>query len=302
MISLQTLLTAWKTFFFAPEPVTTLVLFRIFVGALCLVNAICHLLNAPELYSPDAMVPWRVFRERQGKTRFTFLNWLPPTRTSVLMVLWGEILFAACLTLGICSRSACIGLFLTMTSVHHRNMDVLDASDTIIRLFVFLLCFAPAGAALSVDSILTGTARDAFPSRPPWALRLIQIQVSLIYVQSVRLKLLGQLWRQGTAAWYPLQLERFVRGAYPRRVFGQRHVLRTLTWSVLAVELAAGVLVWIKELRLPMTCVALTLHFGFSYFLQLRLFGFVMAAGLLTFVPPETTSIWINRVSAWVPM
>lgn len=29
---LQTLLTAWKTFFFAPEPVTTLVLFRIFVG------------------------------------------------------------------------------------------------------------------------------------------------------------------------------------------------------------------------------------------------------------------------------
>lgn len=79
-------------------------------------------------------------------------------------------------------------------------------------------------------------------------------------------------------------------------------MLRTLTWSVLAVELAAGVLVWIKELRLPMTCVALTLHFGFSYFLQLRLFGFVMAAGLLTFVPPETTSIWINRVSAWVPM
>lgn len=83
-------------------------------------------------------------------------------------------------------------------------------------------------------------------------------------------------------------------------MFGHRHMLRFLTWSVLAIELAAGLLVWIKELRLPMTCLALTLHFGFGYFLQLRLFSFVMAAGLLTFVPPEVTSGWINRMAVWL--
>ena len=300
MISLHTLAEAWHTFFFAPESVATVVLFRIFLGLLCFINSVCHLFAEPELFAPDAMVPWRVCHARHGRRRFSFLNWMPPTRTSILLLLWGQFLCAACLTFGACSRLSCVGLFLTMTSIHHRNMDALDASDTILRLFVFLLCFAPSGAALSVDSLITGTAVNGLPARAPWALRLIQIQVSLIYVQSVRLKLVGQLWRQGKAAWYPLQLERFVKGAYPRRLFGHRYVLRVLTWSVLAIELSAGLLIWTKELRIPMTCVALLLHFGFGYFLQLRLFGLVMAAGLLTFVPSEVTSRWIRSVSGWL--
>lgn len=173
MISLHTLMNAWNSFFFAPESVATLVLFRVLIGLLCVINSICHLLAEPELFAPDAMVPWKVCLERHGRRRFTFLNWMPVTRASILLLLWGQILCSACLTFGVGSRFACVGLFLTMTSVHHRNMDVLDASDTIIRLLVFLLCFAPCGAALSVDSLLAGTAWDGFPARAPWALRLI---------------------------------------------------------------------------------------------------------------------------------
>ena len=289
MISMTRLLEEWNTFFFAPEPAIALGLFRALIGMLCILNAASRLMAVPELYAVDAMVPWRLFKERVGRSRFSLLNWMPVSTASVVIVLGIELFCATTLAVGFCTRISCVGLYLTMTSIHHRNMEILDASDTIIRIFVFLLCLAPAGAAASIDAFWTG-ATQTESQISPWAFRLIQIQVSLIYVQSVRLKLVGPLWKNGTAAWYPLQLERFVRTPFPRKILGHWLVLRAMTWSVLAMEFAVGTLVWIEEFRGPMICLGLLLHLGFGCLLQLRLFSFVMAAGLLTFLPPAALS------------
>lgn len=281
VISLNTLIDGWNTFFFAPEDPLTLGIVRILLGLVCALNALTRLLAVPELYAPDSMVPWESYRQSMGWPRFSLLRWMPPTARSASLVLFAELCFALLVTFGFCSRVSCACLYVLMTSMHHRNMDVLDASDTIIRLFLFLICFSPCGAAASIDSLVWQMPEQI----SPWALRLLQIQLCLIYVQSVRLKLTGPLWRNGTAAWYPLQLERFIRIPYPRRLFGHPLVLRSVTWGVLAVEFLTGILIWVSELRMPVIAIAFLLHVGFACFLQLRLFSFVMCIGLVSFIP-----------------
>lgn len=289
MISLTEIADAWNVFFFQPEPVVSIAVFRILLGLICMANAWCFLLCESEHYAPDALIGWDLSLQQFGAKRFSLLKWLPPTHGWVRFVLILHFLSTVTLTAGFLTRASCIVALVTLTTIHHRNMVVLDASDTICRLFVFLLCFAPAGKALAVDAGLFADHDLRYvPLHAPWAMRLIQLQVSLIYIQSVRLKLTGEKWRKGTAAWYPLQLERFAWIPYPRRLMGHRYVLKTATWGVLATELSVGLLIWIRELTLPMVVAGFLLHTCFGMFLQLRLFGFVMACGLLLYVPAET--------------
>jgi len=174
-------------------------------------------------------------------------------------------------------------VFLTLVSIHHRNTFILSSGDTLLRLFSFLAMFSSAGDALSMDALISGQ-RD-FLMVDPWPLRLMQLQVSIVYLRTVFWKLRGSLWWNGTAAWYPVWVETYLRNRPPRWLL-TLPLIRLATWGTLVVESSLGLLIWIRELRLPLIATGLVMHLVFEVVLNLQFFGWVMIVGLLLFLPP----------------
>jgi hypothetical protein len=120
-------------------------------------------------------------------------------------------------------------------------------------------------------------------STPPWVLRLMQLQVSIIYLRAGWAKLGGASWLNGTAAYYPTQVQGYRRFPLPR-VLINAFWIRLGTWGTILIELGLGTAIWVREFRSAILLCGLAFHLVLEYFLNLQLFGWTMMCCLLLFV------------------
>jgi len=122
----------------------------------------------------------------------------------------------------------------------------------------------------------------------------MQIQVSIVYLRTVYWKLRGTLWRNGTAAWYPLWVDAYVRIRPPRWML-KPTMIRIATWGTLVEELALGTGLWIREWRYPMLITGVLLHLMFDIVLNLQLFSWIMVCSLMLFVWPQDSEWMLQQ-------
>jgi HTTM domain len=291
-MTLASLAQAWNAFFHTPEPPATIAVFRILFGIVLTANALLLLREAPMWLSPKGVLSLEWHRTQFGNSRFSLLAYLPPTDAAVRLLLGLHLAAATLLTAGVFTRMSALVAFVTLMSIHHRNPMITHSGDSLLRLMTFLLIFSPAGEALSVDRMM------AADSGPPalasqWCLRLMQLQISILYFRAFAGKLRGETWRDGTAVFYPVTLTEYRRFPLPT-LLDNPAFLRAATWSTLAIEFALGPLVWIDELRYPVLACALVFHLSIEYAMNLQLFGWTMIACLVLFVDPYDVE-WIVR-------
>jgi len=294
MISLSTAAEIWNAFFHAYEPPLAEAVFRILLGTVLLVNAAGLLRDIPLLFGPNGVLPLRHHQDIYGESRFTLLKYLPQTDRWAYACLALYALSAASLTVGFCTRTSAAVAFVTLLSLQNRNPIVCYGADDVMRLMTFLLIFSRSGHALSVDGWLAGTSGDDSRATA-WCLRLMQLQVSLIYFKAFLAKFQGHQWIGGLAAYYAIAVADFQRRPVPRAL-SHAWWIRFATWSTLAIEFALGPLIWIRELR-PMVLVSgVALHAGMEVFMNLHLFGATMLASLVLFVDPVVIARLLSSV------
>ena len=117
----------------------------------------------------------------------------------------------------------------------------------------------------------------------PWGLRLVQLQVMVVYLFAFWSKS-GNEWREGIAVSTALRLRDLQR-------FGQLDVLveniwivAALTWGTLVVELMLGTMLWCKPLRPLLIVLGVLLHLSIGGLMLVGFFGLTMIAGLMTFL------------------
>ncbi|MGD9511678.1 MAG: HTTM domain-containing protein, partial [Geminicoccaceae bacterium] len=203
-------------------------------------------------------------------------------------------------------------VFVGLVSIGHRNPLILHGGDTLLRIIAFYLILAPAGAALSVDRLIglaRGTAPAQPPLAPPWAQRLLQLQVAFVYAMTVLLKLKGGAWVDGTALYYTSRLEEFHRFPMPF-VADSMLLVNLLTYWTLATELSLAFLIWVPGLRKFVLINGVLLHLGIEYSMNVPLFAFTMIIAYITFVDVEGAWQWVlaqqplrrlPRATLWVP-
>ena len=243
-------------------------------------NAILLLKSVPRHLAPDAIFTFSRFEKIYGRRRFTLLNLLPPTVTSIYFLIGLSAIAGLMLSFGLATRLSAVICFVTLASIHHRNPAIFHGGDTVMRLMSFLLMFSPAGNGWSVDAMLDGRWEA---EADPWCLRLMQIQVSIIYLRNVFWKLRGEEWRKGTAVWYTAHCDAYRRFQIPQWLLTVTMV-RFATWSTLATEFALGSLIWISECRTIVMLSGIALHLILEVVMNLQLFGYVMIACLLLFL------------------
>ena len=284
MTVLRSLSEGWLRFWFRPEPTATLAVVRIAYG---LVVGLWAASLAPDLhtfYSSSGIDG----TGQSGASEFTI------TAVYVLLVA-GSV----CLMLGLHARLAAAVVFLTVLWFQGRNPWILNAGDRLLANLGFYLILAPSGAALSLDR-WRQHPDDSWecPSRAPWALRLVQIQVSLLYLSTVWEKLQGARWPDGTAVSYALRIGQLVRVEVPAGVTDSILVVSILTWSTLAVELSLALLVWSGRLRPWVLACGVVLHLCIELTMTVGFFGVAALVAYLAFVPSQTTQravTWLRR-------
>ncbi|MCU1272926.1 MAG: hypothetical protein JWO48_357 [Bryobacterales bacterium] len=293
------LVRAWNDFFFAPQPPTPVALYRILYGLMVIADLI--LLRADWLawYGTNAFTRMDTMRQVAGGVRLNLFLIMPQGDAWIQGFYWVFLLFAVFLTVGFLSRLSSMAVFLCLVSIHQRNFFILNSGDTILRVTGFFLMFAPTGAAISVDRLVSiWRGKESLDIRPlsPWAQRMIQIQAALAYFSTFLWKMRGTEWINGTALYYTSRLVEFQRFPFPTLENGI--ILKLATWFALFTEFALGVLVWFRRFRYWILLMGVCLHLSIEYAMNVPLFQWIAMATYVTFIDPAELSRawgWLRR-------
>jgi hypothetical protein len=286
---------AWNGFFFAEQPPTPLALFRIAYGTV--VIATLFLLHGDWIawYGPNAWVRLSTIRTMEPGPRLNLFTIIPQSDSWVRILFWVFLISAVCLTIGLLTRVNSIIVFACLASIQQRNLLILHGGDTFLRVTGFFLMFAPAGAALSVDRLIRiwrGKEGAEIRPRRPWAQRMIQFELALLYFAGFCSKIEGGSWVQGTALYYVYHLDELQRFPLPSWFF-HPVMLKLGTWFALVFEFSMGVLIWIKELRYPLLAVGVLFHLSLEYSLNIPMFQWDVLSAYILFVDPvDLTRFW----------
>ncbi|MBX9696250.1 MAG: HTTM domain-containing protein [Cyanobacteria bacterium] len=286
-MTLKHLWDAWRRFWFEPQPVGSLALFRIFFGLLILQSTLIHVEGDFLLwYGPNAIIPLESVKTYfwHDQPRFDILLLFPNTNAWLIAYFVSFILSAVFTTLGLFTRYSAIWLCLGMISLHQHDPFNINGGDAFLRLMSIFLACSPCGHALSLDNILRrkfGLPVNEMHS--PCAQRMIQVQVAIAYCATFFCKISGSQWLDGTAVYYATRLEDLVRFPVPY-LFNSLLFCKMLSWYTLVVEFAMWTLVWLKDVRYYVLASTFVLHFGIDMAINLPVFEWAFIASLITFV------------------
>jgi hypothetical protein len=214
-----------------------------------------------------------------------------PTRSVYLALLTLQILAALVAALGPLARpllllASSIGLYLFCCDRldYHHNRYVL-------HLLVFLLSFTPCDRSFRAFS-----PKLPAPQRvqPVWAQRLIQVQISLVYLASAGSKLLDADWRGGQVLLLRYQTigPWWIAHGHPvpeplLRVLNSSTFADLSSKAAICTELFIALGLWFGRARAFALWLGVLFHLGIELGANVELFSYVMWASYLVFCVPE---------------
>ncbi len=193
---------------------------------------------------------WAVGKFLWGKHSYFFLDSSPDGVEWFMYAFFGVLLLYAA---GVLSRVTGVLAWLMMSSVYNHNALYLEGTDTVYRTFWFILLFCRTGAAWSVDNVVrcwwlrrrgklqeVGNPpqpgqRPVYKLVPSWPRYLMMGQLIAIYTSTGMVKT-GNVWANGDALYYSLNLDHFYRFEGWTQVVSAllgTTVFRVMTWVTL---------------------------------------------------------------------
>jgi hypothetical protein len=315
-LKLRSFPEAWNRFFFAKQSPVPIALFRIVYGALVVATLVLLHPDWLAWYGTHAWISLQTMQTVEPGIRINLFTIIPQTDGWINALFWVFLGSAILLTIGLLTRINSVVVFLCLTSIHQRNLFITHGGDTFLRLAGFFLMFAPAGAALSLDRLLriwqlkrsapverraSSPGHDAaaalIPPQRPWAQRMIQIQLSLLYFAAFCTKVKSPAWLNGTALYYIYHLDSLRRFPVPAWLLHPT-MLKLGSWSAIALEFSLGVLIWVKDLRYILLAIGVLFHLWLEYSLNIALFQWDVLSAYILFVDPADAS----RAWNWIKL
>ncbi len=271
-------------------------LFRIGFGALMLKEALYHIFLASTFYSDSSIVPRAALDQTVFSGRFSLMSGLAESWMAIaFFILWA--LVALGLLLGWQTRVMSLLNFVLLLSMINRDPFLVTGAEIAMIALAFWSLFLPLGRCYSLDARRSPQPPTAYA----FPVRMIQIQVALVYIFTAIFKLEGQSWPNGYAIYMALQvrLYTFPLGDWflANAPFG---LLQILTFLTLVIEAGIVPLVFAPILQPYLRAIGLllgvALHIGIGLLMAIPNFPLVMLTSYLLFFD----SRWVNALEQWI--
>jgi hypothetical protein len=286
----------WERFWFTPEPTSTLAVIRIIFGLLIFAWTLSLAGDLGAFFGNSGVLP----KQPGGSGVWGVLSVFSGD-FAVQLVFAVLLLSSLALALGYHTRLAALLVFIGVMSFERRNPYVFNTGDWLLRVMAFYLLLAPSGAALSLDRWRVNRSRFwEFPLRAPWVIRLMQIQLSVVYFAALWDKLQGTTWNNGTAVSYAMRITDVHRFPDFGFLIHSAFLSNVMTFGTLAVEFSVAVFVWNRRLRPWVLLAGALLHLGIEYSIRVGFFSLAMLTLYIAFLDPDWARVHLLRLRDWV--
>jgi hypothetical protein len=289
---LASLYTSWEQWWFGPRETSTLAIIRIYYGVLMFFWTLSQVPTVGAFLGPHGIVPKPPDYSKLpgGWASWSVLS-VFPSEGAAIALLVVMLVASVSVAVGFKPRIGAALLFIGSVSLQRRDPYVYNAGDILIRIMALYLMLSPCGEALSLDRWRRYRDRFwEFPLKSQWALRLMQLQVSFVYLDSVWAKVRWQHWNDGTAVSIALRIGDLNRLPVPRFMTTSEILANLLTYGALATEFALGTLVWNRKARPYVLLAGVALHLGIDWAIRVGFFSYAIIMFYLSFIEPSAMS------------
>jgi len=281
----------WRAFWFTPQPAYTLGLVRMAMGVLVVAWALSLLPDLYDFFGEDGVAP----RPTHWAYEWGFFEFW--TSNNALLIGWVVLLLAGiALTVGWHSRLAAVVAFVLIQSFMQRSRWVFNGGDALVSIEVMILALCSCGAALSLDQRRRTGSFWSAQTRATWPIRLMQVQLSLIYLVNVQAKLSGPEWVNGSAASYAWRT--WALFSLPEWLTGNAILVNVATWGTILIELAIAILVWNRRCRPWVLAAGVFLHLSIMVTLSVGFHSVAILILYVAFVPWERVKELPDRIKS----
>jgi len=229
------------------------------------------------------------FHQLTGGTSISLFNYFQSSFEVTIIFIFA-IIASLILAWGKWARTTLFVCFFIQLSFIHRAPASTTGWDSILTNLGFILLFSPLGKDWNPWNLFRQWNKKQINLKAPqYGLVLIQLQVFIIYWQTVIQKLDDQYWAKGESITYFLLSHhgRFL-GSWP---VAWHDLLDKINYLTLIIELAIPILLWIRNTRRLGLWIGIGLHLSIAILgVNLALFSLTMIVSYLAFIDPWPTS------------
>lgn len=228
------------------------------------------------------------FYQLTGGTSISLFNYFQSSFEVTIIFIFA-IIASLTLAWGKWARTTLFVCFFIQLSFIHRAPASTTGWDSILTNLGFILLFSPLGKDWNPWNLFRQWNKKQLNLKAPqYGLVLIQLQVFIIYWQTVIQKLDDQYWVKGESITYFLLSHhgRFP-GSWP---VAWHDLLDKINYLTLIIELAIPILLWIRNTRRLGLWIGIGLHLSIAILgVNLALFSLTMIVSYLAFIDPWPT-------------
>nr|WP_026680391.1 HTTM domain-containing protein [Priestia megaterium] len=198
-------------------------------------------------------------------------------------IIYFEIIFhlgivvAILFTVGYKTRIVTIINFIFLYSIDQQNAVILDGGDNIMAITLIYMFFIKTNKYLSVDKMLKKEGRFSnnfyLNIIHNFGVLAIIVQLCILYLNSSLYKVMGELWQNGTAIYYILQVQEFNLPWISDIIISSDFLIVFSTYFTILVQIAFPFLLFNKVTKYIVLILLVTLHLGIAVVMGLITFS-----------------------------
>lgn len=249
------LAAAWNRFWFTPADPRPLAVVRILAAGLGLLLLWSEAADLADWYGVEGAIPVATAARWRAAGGWSLFDHVAASGLHGLF--GGTVVVFVCLLVGLCTNVAAVAAAVLWASLMHRGPMLAGGADDCLSILLWCLAIGPAGRCFSVDRALAAWRGRPLPTggsvRARVALGLLHIHAAAIAAATVVAQLRGDVWWDGTAAWW-LAARRESRIVDLTGLYVRSELLMNLvTHAITAFAITFKVGIWIAAMRRAMS-------------------------------------------------
>ena len=182
--------------------------------------------------------------------------------------------------IGFITNLSLLCFLILLMSFQHRIRPILQSGGDVIANFILLnLVLMPSGFSLSIDKYIFNYNVDYTYG---WPLRLIQLTLTIGYLNSAMHKMKSWDWSCGHALKNAVIFTVWSKCRF-RKIFSNEIIFKSANYTTVIFQLFSPILFWIQEFRLLAIIVGILMHLMMTLTLKIGYFGPIVIVAILSF-------------------